>query len=335
MNKRERTLLALILAVAVLAGGGFGLRYIITRPLKDLDRQIGTLRIELNKITTERRAYFSDENQVKSFTQRTFSDDTDKASARSGEMLTRLILQSGLVESDFTRLPAGPRKLRGASEIGWSIQGEGPLMQVLNLLFQLQESPYLHRIENVSVSPGEAPGRVRVRFRFLTLVIEPAPAVEWKEPAPKFTLDSPERRIYDMIVQRDILRPYIKRAPAGPAAPGGVVPGANLPLAAKPLPGPESLRVVSLSEWQGFPEIHVRDLPNQRTLSFRPGDPLAGGVVVMVDYRPLPVPDKPGLRSDSRVIIRIGAEYWAVERGRTLADKYKLASEQLPENLKL
>jgi hypothetical protein len=330
VSPREKRLLLVLGSLAAALVVGLGLRAVFMRPLNELDGQISNLRRDLTKIGAERRAYFAEEDKVKTFTQHTFSDDVDKASAKSGEMLTRLILESGLPETDFTRLPVGPRKLRRASEIGWNVQGEGPLMQVVNLLFLLQESPYLHRLETVTVSPGEGAGRVRVRFRFLTLVMEPAPAIQWREPAPKYTLDSPERRILDMIVSRDILRPYIKRqAPSTVPGAGSAQTG----VAAKPLPGPESLRIVSLSEWQGVPEVHVRDLVNQRTLRYQSGDPLAGGVLVMVDYRPRPFPDKPGLRSDSRVILRIGDEYWAIERGRTLADKYKLAPDQWPETL--
>jgi hypothetical protein len=124
------------------------------------------------------------------------------------------------------------------------------------------------------------------------------------------------------------LRAYVKRPPA-PGTPANS--GAAAALAAKPLPGPESLRVVSLSEWQGSPEIHVRDTVNERTLRYSPGDTLAGGVVVMVDYRALPMPGKEVLKSFSRVILKIDNEYWAIERGRTLAEKYKLTPDQLPD----
>jgi hypothetical protein len=83
----------------------------------------------------------------------------------------------------------------------------------------------------------------------------------------------------------------------------------------------------------GQPEIHVRDVNNERTLRYKPGDELAEGAIVMIDYRPLPFPDNPALKSFSRVILKIGDEYWAIERGRTLADKYKLAADQLPPSL--
>lgn len=70
-----------------------------------------------------------------------------------------------------------------------------------------------------------------------------------------------------------------------------------------------------------------------KTVRYKAGDSLAGGLVTMVDYRPMPKPGNEALLSYSRVILKIGTEYWAVERGQTLADKYRLKLEQLPENL--
>ena len=72
---------------------------------------------------------------------------------------------------------------------------------------------------------------------------------------------------------------------------------------------------------------------NQNKASYKPGDELAGGKIVMIDYRKMPFPKKPALLSQSRVILIIGEDYWAIERGNTLADKHKLVPEQLPENL--
>ena len=83
----------------------------------------------------------------------------------------------------------------------------------------------------------------------------------------------------------------------------------------------------------GQPEVHVRDLTNQKTFRYKLGDALADGTIAMVDYRPLPMPGNEGLKSFSRVILKVGTEYWAVERGQTLADKRRLSLEQLPESL--
>jgi hypothetical protein len=331
VSKREKILASLVGGVLVLLVGGFALRAVWMKPLKELDRKIANDRAKLDKLRAERRAFFAAEDTVKKFAQRAFSDEVEQASAKSGEMITKTILQSGLPESEFSRLPVGPRKLAGANEIGWSVQGEGKLQRVIDLLFLLQESPYLHRVDGLVVSPGDNPGYVRVRFRYLTLIMEPAPIVDPIDLKPKYTLESPERIIYNTIVSRDILRPYIKRQPI-PKPGSPTQPGASATPPGSP-PGPENFRIVSLSEWMGEPEIHVRDNINQRTLCYKPGDTLAGGPIVMVDYRRMPMPGTIGLESYSRVIVKIGADFFAIEHGKTLADKYKLPQNDWPEQL--
>ena len=331
MNTREKILAGIVGGIAALLLAAFGVRALLIKPLKQIDQRIATARERIAKIQAERRACFAAEDRMKTATLRTFADTVDQASAQSGELLTRHILKSGLHEDEFTRLPLGPRKLRGAQEIGWGVQGEGPLADVVDLLFMLQESPQLHRLDGVAVTDGEFPGLVKVRFRYLTLVMDPAPEVQRKELATKYALDSPQRHIFDGIVTRDILRPYIKRSPPPPGTPGSS-PGSTPAKPGSP-PGPETFRIVSLSEWMGQPEVHVRDMTAQRTVRYKPGDAFAGGTLVCVDYRPFPLPGNSFLRSDSRVIVRIGAEYWAIERGKTLADKHKLTSEQLPAEL--
>jgi hypothetical protein len=91
------------------------------------------------------------------------------------------------------------------------------------------------------------------------------------------------------------------------------------------------LKVVSLSEWDGQPEVHIRDTARQKTLRFVPGDKVSDlGEIVAVDYRRLPSPRDPMLNSDSRVIFKSGDQFWAVERGQTLAEKRKLEPGDWP-----
>ncbi len=330
MNSREKLLASVISSLLGIFVFGFGIRALIVQPLRDVDKRTAVVREKIEKIKTERRNYFAAEDRLKTIAATTFADSVDEASAKSGEALTKKILLSGLEESDFSRLPVGPRKLRGANEIGWNVQGDGPLDKVVNLLFVLTESPHVHRVDNLSVSVGDSPGLVRVRFRFLTLVLDPSPEVTRTNLLSRVTLESPDRRLLDEIARRDILRPYIKRPPP-PPPPGQ--PGQPALATPGTPPGPDTFRVVSLSEWQGQPEVHVRDLAQQRTLRFRPGDDFAGGSIVMIDYRPMPMPGNAMLQSFSRVIFKIGREYWAIERGQTLADRRKLATTELPAQL--
>ena len=309
MNPREKILAGLVLGTACLFGGALGLRAFITRPLTELDKRIIAARERLEKVNTERRNYFASEDRLKSLAKLTFADTVDEASARSGEMLTKQILRN--------------------------VQGDGPLAGVVNLLFLLEQSPYLLRLENLVVSGGETPGVVRVQFRCLTLVLESTFDIQREPLLAKVELDAPERRALDSIVSRDILRPYIKRPPPPPVvAKGGGSSAATAAPATPPAPpGPETFRVVSLSEWQGQPEVHVRDLTAQKTQRYKPGDALAGGTIALVDYRPMPLPGTSGLQSFSRVIVRVKDEFFAIERGQTLADMRKLELAQLPPEL--
>jgi len=206
--------------------------------------------------------------------------------------------------------------------VGWGVIGEGPLPKMIDLLFVLDQTPQVHRLENLVLSAGDAPGRIKARFRYLTLVVEVAGTKPKADLQPKFTLDSPQRRFYDAIVQRDLLRPYVPRPPA------------EAPPTAGPASPLEALKVVSLSEWGGAPEVHICEMKSMKISSFRAGDTLAGGQVVMIDYRTLPMPGRPGFVSNSRVIIKKGTNYWAVEHGQTLSTEYQLAPEQLPTELR-
>lgn len=329
MTRREKILAMGVGGVVALIGLGVGGRALLLKPLKEIDSRTAGLRDKLDKIKAERRTYFAEEERMKKVAQRMFSEDLDQASARSGEMLTQYILQSGLQESDFTRLPVGPRKLRGASEIGWSVQGDGPLPDVIDLLFLLRASPHVTRLENISLGPGESVGVVRVRFKYLTVVLSPAPPADPIDLSPKFTLESSERHAYDALIVRDLLRPYIKRPPPPSQAAQGLA--RHLPPGTPP--GPETFKIVSLTEWQGQPEVHVLDLTTLRTFRYKPGETLAGGIIVMVDYRPMPMPGREIVQSESRVILRLGDDFWAIDRGRTLADKRKLVGLQVPQEL--
>lgn len=334
MNAREKLLAGLVLGGACLFGGALGLRAFIMKPLTDLDKRIFAARERLGKIQAERRSFFAAEDRLKALGKLTFADTADEASARSGEALTKQILQAGLDEGNFTRLPLGPRKLRGASEIGWNVQGDGSLANVVNLLFILEQSPHLLRLDGLVLSQAEKPGEVRVRFRCLTLVLDPGPDVKREVLLAKADLKSDERRTFDGIVSRDLLRPYIKRPPPPPVkgTPGSSSPSST-PATPPAPPGPETFRIVSLSEWQGQPEIHVRDLTAQKTIRYKPGDTLAGGIIALVDYRAMPLPGASGLQSFSRVIVRVKDDFFAIERGQTLADLRKLELAQLPPEL--
>jgi len=54
-----------------------GMKALLLKPLREIDKKTAAAREKLDKIAAERRAYFSAEELVKKFSQRAFDDDLD------------------------------------------------------------------------------------------------------------------------------------------------------------------------------------------------------------------------------------------------------------------
>ncbi len=328
MTRRTRVLAWACVGAAGLLTVGFMMKALIRRPLVALDAQIVQLRGRLGGLQKERQEFLRAEAEVRAQAPRLFAAEAEEAEARLGALLTTQIVRTGLREADFTRIPTGRRRLPGAEEVGWTIQGEGPLGRVLDLLYLLESEPRLHRVEGLALSPTQEGSRTRLRLRYVTLVLSPSPELPAAGVAAEVSLEGPGRRRYRLITQRDLWRPHVPDAPV--PAPVAVSPGAGAaPVADAQL----RLRVVSLSSWDGRPEVHLLDDQERRVLVYRPGERLGEGEVSMVDYRPLPAPGKAGLLSHSRLIWRVDTNYWAVEVGQALGDRRPLTPEELPPAL--
>ena len=131
---------------------------------------------------------------------------------------------------------------------------------------------------------------MRVRFAYLTLVLQSPPDGNLLDSPAPASLDSPARHRYDAITERNFLVPY---------TPGEQPPPAPAPLSPEELERQRELNltVVSLSSWEGRPEVDLADAEHQSILVRQPGDKLLDGEVVMIDYRALPVPGADGLLS--------------------------------------
>lgn len=330
MTTRERR----IAILAGVAAGGFALlaahdRWFV-QPLEIAEARTRAARDRLNVLIGKEQNAKVALARLNSVASRAFAGDPDLASARASERLTACLERARLDDKAFTRIPLGRRAIRGATEVGWSVQGSGPLDRVVDFLSLLERDETLHRLDGLVLGPTDD-GGVHVQFRYATLVVEvPAP----KEAGPRpldGELDEPERLAYAEIVRRDIFRPW---APPPPPPKPKPKPPEPPPAASSPEPGPENYRVVSLTDWGGVPEVMVRDATREETTVYHTGDRVPGGTIVLVDYRPLPRPDEPALLSYARIIIESAGEYWAVDGGKTFADKYRLPAERLPDSLR-
>ena len=99
-------------------------------------------KLEELKVLTE-----NDEHYLAAISRNTFSMDESEAISRMGVYLTEAIKASGLSEDRFTRRPLKATQLtnKGASQIGYSVSGQGPLPKVIDLIFLLEQAPSLPR----------------------------------------------------------------------------------------------------------------------------------------------------------------------------------------------
>lgn len=148
------------------------------------------------------------------------------------------------------------------------------------------------------------------------------------------SLRSPERAPYELIASRDIFRPYIKRPPPPPPPPPPVADRQDPPPPTPPREDPlRNLRLVGLTTWEGEPEVSVLNVKEDTIKTYKVGEDIIGGELMVVDYRMLTHPDNPLIKSPSRLIVRIKDQYWAVEIGQYLSQKRILNKSQWPVSL--
>ena len=115
-------------------------------------------------------------------------------------------------------------------------------------------------------------------------------------------------------------------------------PQRRSPRRREPSPPAESffdrLVVTGLPSRNDKPEV-LLSMPGQDVRKvYKVGDKLRIGRIAMVDYRVLPMPDNPKVLSSSRLILKIGKDYWAVEAGQRLGQRRLLRPAELPLQLR-
>jgi len=334
MKKREKILAMLTGGVFALLIGGYMAHGFFFAPIDQLDRDIATRSLELQTLTDLQNQAKRTQQRLEQLASLTHGQQVDTASAAAGARLSELIAQSGLEPARFTRAPISPRRIRGGVEIGWNVRGRGSLSDIIDFLYLLSHEPYVHKIDALTLSPIERSNDVQVNLRYLSLVLEVPPATLDKPELPQVVLESEQRALYNTIAQRNLFRPYIPPPPPRETPRRAERPAPPREREPEPRgPGLEIYRVVSLSKWQGRPEVHILNTNAREVRQYQVGDTLANGEIVMVDYRALPMPSNPALRSQSRVVLRIDDDYWAVELGQSLADRYVIPDERLPDTL--
>lgn len=308
------------------------LNALLLAPAGRLNDRAAQLQRDIDYKTSQLRIFAARAGKLESLAAQTFGSDGDQASERVRARLVTLIQRSGLPADGMSLKPvSGARVKDRYAEVGWTLAAKGRLGQAVSLLYLLQAEPYLHRVETVSLAPAGDGSMADLKLRYTTLVLpgtkdRPLAGGEFADAAATGDLAGADRRRYDALVQRDPFRPY--QAPPPKPQPQ--------PEAAPPPPPPDAsthMRVVGLPTWDGQGEVQVLDTQGNKMTTCKPGEELGGGMIVMIDYRPLPMPGKEDILSGSRVILAVGQEFWAVELGQMLSQKRRLEPSQLPPGL--
>jgi uncharacterized small protein (DUF1192 family) len=334
VNNRERLLAILVGSLIVGTLIFLGVNKLVFQKASELDTQIGNLTQDIDRVKAENAKEGKYRARMKDLATAAFGIDELRASEEVRSHLAEMLKQSGLGMETLSLQPVVGRRLAGVyKEIGWVVRSHGKLEQVVNFVFLLQTDPYLHRLENLILTPIARTADVDIQVKYSTLVLEvpdmkkmfaerSADALAFLE------VDAPQRRPYDVITRRDLFRPYVqRRASSGETT-------ARTPRSSSENSPEGRIRVVGLPSWGNQQEVLVKDASTGETHGYKPGDSFGGGSIVMIDYRTMPLPDKPEIFSESRVIIQVGAEFWAIELGHSLAQKRRLSLEELPPQLR-
>ena len=335
MKFTERTLTIAVGSVAALFVGYIVLDKVLLSPAADLEAAARDGRKQIRKLKTYNAQEAAYRDRLKELSDSSFGTDLVQAGELVRDRLMTILAASGLASEDHALHPTGDTASRKPyREIGRSISARGALKHVVNFLYLVSADKYIHRLENLTMKPELREGEVSLQVRYTTLAFDkaknPVPTTTPTE-APVATLDTKQRRAYAVITERDLFRPYVKRRPPPPKQRVSVRPPPKVSRT-KAAP-PDSFSVVGLPRWPAGEEVYVRNNRSGETRVYHVGDSLLAGEIVMIDYRKLPKPDKPELLSSSRVIVKIGEDYWAVDLGQTLKKKRRLEGEVLPPPL--
>jgi hypothetical protein len=352
MTDRQRKLLG---RGAMVAAGVFVvyllLNFFIFAPAGELADREARLQNEVRKLNRRNDRETRYLGILRRYARETYGRDQALVSEQIRVRLEKMIGLSGLRRNGAAQPVTGQAKPNSYREIGWRYDLLGRLEQVADMLYLLREDPYLHRVEGLSIVPQRDGRTVKLSFRYMTIVID-EDLLELKRkvgadrqtirtatassdeslPLPTLGEESP-RPACAVVVAREPFRPYVKKRPK-PQPPRHIAQPNPPASPQEPAPRRDRFKVVSLTDWNGEQDISVKDTETGEIRRYNPGDPLAGGSIVMVDYREMPKPDQPDLLSPSRVIVQLGENYFAVELGDSLAGKHRLDSDQLPPELK-
>ncbi len=357
MTPREKRLSIAAGAVVGLVGL-YGLVYLLVlAPLRRLEMRERAVVGQVRKLARENRQREEIHERIRQIASRCFGL-ASQATAVEGDVMQFLSDIEDRSELDVRKLDPTPAESQpGVYEgMGFSVTASGSLDQVVNYLFLLDQQKFLYRIDRLSLQPDWETDRVEMSLRYATILpVQPEyPKTVKKHDPPVIVAgkyetgsligslsaagpDGSDRTRYTALSLRNPLLRYRKRPVRVARQPDPRPRPRPRPQPNPPRPAPQPARaeykLTSLTRINGEPKIRIENLRTGLSKLYKVGDAFDGGTIARADYRDMPRPDNPKLISSSRIILRKGPDYWAVERGQTFSQKRLLRQDQLPEDM--
>jgi hypothetical protein len=349
MNQREKILIILGAGVFTVVLLVLAWSRLFAAPAAEADARADALRKSNATLKTENTRLEQSVREWVRARNSTFDKDPLTTERLFNAWINDVVSEAGFGTTDLKLSKFVDRSLAHSyAGLGYTITTPKPvpLDRLVNLLYLLGRDPMLHRVFNLSVNPQRNGREVGFTLGCATLVLdEGVPAAPGllaarptSRPADTVSLESPDRAAYNVIARRNIFAIYTpppKYTPQPPVAP----PAAPVEVVRVPRPptvDPNDMKVIGLPFNGQEAEIHLLSPTGAPESIHKPGDklPPPGGEIVTVEYSPVPFSDKPEDTATSRMILKIGNDYWAVELGQRLSQKRMLKPEELPDELK-
>lgn len=347
MKRRDKLILSVLIGVLVLAAGWQIVNLTVLKPLAKTQAGIDDRREQLDDLDMQNALAVRYRRQLQETAGHTFGSDPAAVQEAAKRRLRVVARAAGLgAEPEFSSVSPQTVRRDEVFAVGWNVEVAGPLEQLINYLYLVRQEPFVHRLEGVSVERNPTGPGMRLGFEYRTLVLPNVDVDERPaEDAPIASLIEPTRQHYNLIAMRDVFRPFVPVPPP---------PAATQPVAAtqpaqqqQPTTQPQQpplarFRVTGLSRLGPRPQdvrITIVDTQTNQQQEFSIGDRLQIGQIMAVDFSDAPIPGSEvegmgPLYSSSRLIVRVGSDFWAVELGQSLHEKRILTPEQLPERIR-
>ncbi len=338
---RERWVTMIVGGVFITVVGVLLVRGLFIVPAGNAQARIESLTEKIRLAEIEQNSRRKKVSHLIDMAAKTLGKDEMRVAEDLRVILTGLLHRSGLGSDRFSLKPmSGQRVAKAYTEAGWVVSARGTAKEVAAFCHLLSEQPFLLKVNDLTLTPVPRSDQLKIQARCSTIVVKlPAkrkmPATISRVGSEAVKIEPAQQQHLAALVGRDMFLPYIAQpVVVTPPQPDPPVADEESTTTEPPGPPPTQFVIVGLPSWQGEPDVMVKDTQSGEIQAYHPGDALAGGKIAMVDYRAMPRQDDPELMCHSRVIIKIGPEYWAIDLGQTLADKRKLNTDDLPEMLR-